>query len=555
VFTQLFVKNHSLIDCLEIEFGAGLSAITGETGAGKSILLAALGLTLRDRADASQVREGADRAEIQAHFDLAGLPAARDFLESHSLDESADCVLRRVINAGGASKAWINGRPATLGLLRELAEHLISIHSQHEHQRLLRPEHQLLLLDNYAGQGALRREVARAFEQWTAAAVRLRQLRDSEEEQRRRGELLRFHVEELQLLDLAVGEFAALEREQQTLAGGDEILARLAAAADLLSDAENFNALSAVQRLVGLTAAIDAPGLPEVRKLLESAGAQLEEVRALLRNASEQVQPNPQRLAEVEARLSAAFDLARKHRCEADHLPVLAAELQAELEALERAATDAGALGEQVAAFEAEYRRLAGALSEQRRRAAGELATAVEREFAELNMAGAGLRLQLTPIEPAARGLEKCEFLVRTNPGQAHKPLARIASGGEISRISLAIGVVTAASSQNPTLIFDEVDAGIGGATAASVGNKLRQLSRNAQVICITHLAQVAARADRQLLVAKSSDGAGTQTRIRLLGADERRVEIARMLSGDSRSEYSIQHAEELLRKAGDSGS
>ncbi len=549
MLTQLSVKNHALVEQLDIDFEAGLTAITGETGAGKSILLSALGLTLGDRADFDQVRTGADRADIHARFNIEKLTSAKHFLKEQMLDADGECLLRRVINSNGTSKAWINGQPVTLAVLREFAELLISIHSQHEHQCLLKPEYQLDTLDAYGDLEALAVETSRCFQQWHGKNAELKQLKSGLDEQIQRRELLEYQVSELSDLALQEGEFESLEQEQKQLANAEHILKTLFQASNVLSEDDSYNALSAVRHTLQLVQSIDLTNkdLDECLDLLETGLTQLEESRDSLRRLSDSIELNPERLAEVEERISAAFELARKHRCEPDELPAHAETLAHELEQLSGLDDNLQSLEQVVATLEKNFLEKAEQLSKKRQQAALDLASSVKKHFSELNMEGAELLVQLNSIQPSARGLEKCEFLIRTNPGQTHKPLGKIASGGELSRVSLAIQVVTAQTSETPTLVFDEVDVGIGGATANVVGRKLRELSGNAQVVCVTHLAQVASNAHHQLNVVKQADQDSTQTRIFLLDDDSRTKEIARMLSGDTDSEHSLKHAEELL--------
>lgn len=552
MLTQLSVQNHTLVDSLDIEFDPALSAITGETGAGKSILLNALGLTLGDRADFEQVRAGAKRAEIHAQFDITKLPVAAQFLRDQDLDDDGECILRRVINANGSSKAWINGQPVTLSVLRELAEQLISIHSQHEHQSLLRSDYQQELLDNYGGCKTLATQVAADYVQWQQATTKLNELESNMESHLQRKELLQFQLEELDLLTLAAGEFELLEQEQKQLANAEHIQKTLFQISALLSEDESFNLLNGLRQITSLSQSIDIenPNLSESNQLLLDALAQLEEARDSIRRTSDDIQIDPERLAEVDTRLSSAFDLARKHRCEPDQLATLTEDMRSELDQIGDLDQGLGKLRDEVKQFESAYRLCAQELSAIRKKAASQLSQDVQTHFTDLNMEGAELSISLKTIDPSSKGLEQCDFLIRTNPGQTHKPLARIASGGELSRVSLAIQVVTASTSHSPTLVFDEVDVGIGGATATVVGQKLRSLGEHAQVICVTHLAQVASQAHHHFSVVKISDEETTHTEIRPIQQHDRRAEIARMLSGDTESEHSLKHAEELLATA-----
>ncbi len=433
MLTQLSVKNHALVERLEIDFHAGLTAITGETGAGKSILLSALGLTLGDRADFDQVRAGADRAEIHASFDISKLSGAKAFLEDQMLEADGECLLRRVINTSGTSKAWINGQPVTLTILKDLAELLISIHSQHEHQCLLKPDYQRDILDAFGHLEQLVASTATSYHLWHKKAAALRELKEGLDEQMQRRELLGYQVQELSDLALQTGEFADLEQEQKQLANAEQILKTLYQANNVLSEEDDFNALNAVRQTLQLAQSVDIANkdFDECLELLDSSLTQLEEARDSLRRVSDSVELNPERLLEVEERISAAFELARKHRCEPSELPGLADNLTSELDQLSGLDANLESLEEEVAALEKEYLDKANQLSSGRKKAASELAAAVKSHFSELNMEGAELNIQLNTTAPSVQGLEKCEFLIRTNPGQEHKPLARIASGGE----------------------------------------------------------------------------------------------------------------------------
>ncbi len=549
VLTQLRVLNHTLVDTLDIEFQEGLSAITGETGAGKSILLNALGLTLGDRAGSDQIRAGSERAEISATFDIGNLPTATDFLAERGLDQGGECILRRVVNRNGSSKAWVNDRPVTLNILRALAEQLVSIHSQHEHQSLLKPDYQLQLLDGYAQAADLAETTAASFQEWRELAAELHTQEEMLGQHRQRKEFLEFQLEELLLLDLSEGEFALLENEQKQLATAEQIRQRLYEAMQLVSENEEFQILGGMRQLSNLIEPLDVgiEAVEDARSMTADVLIQMEEVRDALRRAADQIRLDPQRLDEVNIRLSSAFDLARKHRCEPDELSALSESMRAELDQLGDLDANLESLLQQSTERERHYRDRATQLGELRRSGAAQLEQEVSRHFAELNMEGADLLIELHDSAPAASGLERVEFLIRTNPGQPHLPLARVASGGELSRISLAIQVVTAADNQHPTLVFDEVDQGIGGATASVVGKKLRMLGERAQVICVTHLAQVASEANQHLMVEKSSGNDTTTTRISRLDPTGRQRETARMLGGDNQSEHSLRHAEELL--------
>ncbi|MEW5251002.1 DNA repair protein RecN [Microbulbifer discodermiae] len=552
---HLSISQFTLVDQLELEFGPGTSALTGETGAGKSITLDALGLALGDRGSAELVRAGAPRADIHATFDISGHPEASAWLEEQELDTGSEVILRRTIGADGRSRAYINGQPVTLLQLRALGEQLIDIHSQHEHQSLLKRDTHRRLLDEFAQAQELTAETRSRYKSWRDHYQRYRSLADSAEETEARRQLLRYQLEELQQLDLQGEEIAQLESEQRQLANAGQILNGSYQLAALLNGGEGDIAEQLHRALQLLSAMPEQPAaLAEVAQMLDGARIQVDEASSSLSRHIDRFEMDPERLAEVEERLSAIYQAARKHRVQPDELLGLQQQLQAELD--EMGTPDAlDKLAETCANLERHYRDTATRLSALRTKAAESLAQAVNRQLADLAMPHARVELALQPLEkPAATGLEEVEILIATNPGQPSRPLGKIASGGELSRVSLAIQVVTAQTSRTPTLVFDEVDVGIGGATGDVVGRLLRQLGesrndRSGQVICVTHLAQVAARAHRHYLVEKHSSGKAALVSLRELGDGERRAEVARMLGGEA-TEQSLAHAGEMLTRA-----
>ena len=552
---HLSISQFTLVDQLELEFGPGTSTLTGETGAGKSITLDALGLALGDRGNAELVRAGAKRADIHATFDISDHPEAATWLEEQEMDAGREVILRRVIGADGRSRAYINGQPVTLLQLRALGEQLIDIHSQHEHQSLLKKDTHRRLLDEYAQAQELAAETRIRFKSWRDQYRRYRALADSAEETQARRDLLEYQLEELEQLHLQAGEVEELESEQRTLANAGEILSGSYQLAAMLSGGEG-DITEQLHRALQLLSAMpeQSPVLAEVAQMLDSARIQVDEAAGTLSRHIDGFEMDPERLAEVEERLSAIYQTARKHRVQPDELPQLQQQLQTELDeigapdTLDRLAAECETLQQQ-------FRSTAAKLSELRADAALRLAKAVNAQLADLAMPHARVELALQALEnPAASGLEEVEILISTNPGQPPRPLGKIASGGELSRVSLAIQVVTAQTSRTPTLVFDEVDVGIGGATGDVVGRLLRQLGetrngRAGQVICVTHLAQVAARAHRQYLVEKHSDGEAAFVSLRELKNGDRREEVARMLGGETTTQ-SLAHAEEMLSRA-----
>lgn len=553
MLTHLSIQNFTLVDRLDLDMRAGMTVITGETGAGKSILLGALGQTLGDRAEADRVRAGATRADITASFDTTAIPNAQEWLINHDLqqpDNPQECLLRRLINNEGKSKSYINGQPVTLQQLRILGEMLIDIHSQHEHQSLLLRETHRRLLDDFACQTELAKQVKLAYREWQSRLEHYLHLRDNAAEVSARYQLLSYQVQELEQLDLGSGELEKLEAEQRSLANAGNILQGSHELLALCNDDEQgldislHRALHILRDMPEKSAALLA-----AEELLISAQIQVEEARHEIDHHIDTFNIDPERLMTVEDRLTAIYDIARKHRIRAEELPALIDRLGTELAQLQSGDEKLDQLAQQVEQAEQNYRQLAEQLSAKRTQAAQQLAKRVNSQLQALAMETAKLAVSLTPLtdKPSANGLEEVEFLISTNPGQAPKALAKVASGGELSRISLAIQVVTAQTSATPTLVFDEVDVGIGGATADVIGKLLRQLGEKGQVICVTHLAQVASKGHQHLLVSKKSTQTNAESTLELLEGEEKVAEIARMLGGAKVTEQSLAHAREIL--------
>jgi DNA repair protein RecN (Recombination protein N) len=547
---RLVIRDFVIVDRLELEFAAGFGALTGETGAGKSILVDALSLALGERADASVVRNGAEKAEVSAEFAVTpGTPLA-DWLAANDFDTDA-CILRRIVDAGGRSRAYLNGAAATLGQLREAADFLADIHGQHAHHSLLRAAAQRDLLDAHAGAQELAGEVAVAYTVWrNASAARQVAEKDVAATTRER-ELLEWQVKELAALAFDAAEWQETEQEQRRLAHAASLLEASDAALAALDEGagEDRAALPALQhasaRLTELT--IYDAALTDAAQLFDSALIQLQESALALRRYRERLDLDPARLSELDTRIDAVTQMARKHRTTPEELSAVLARLTARLAELTLAA-DPAALAEREQQTAAAYRARAGRLSVERTRAAKTLGKTVSTAMQELAMAGGRFEVALTPLaEGAAYGLEVVEFLVTANAGQPLRPLAKVASGGELSRIGLALQVISSQSHAVGTLIFDEVDVGIGGRVAEIVGQMLKQLGTDRQVLCVTHLPQVAARADWQWSIAKETHDAVTVSRVTPLDADGRVEEIARMLGGVKITDTTRQHAREML--------
>ncbi len=553
MLTHLNIQNFTLVDQLDLDIKPGMTVITGETGAGKSIVLDALALTLGDRAEADRVRMGASRADITATFDTSAIPSAQEWLMNMDLqqpDNPQECLLRRLINNEGKSKSYINGQPVTLQQLRILGEMLIDIHSQHEHQSLLLKDTHRRLLDDFANQSELAKQVRLAFREWQSRLEHYVHLRDNAAEVSARFQLLSYQVDELEQLGLQPSELDKLEAEQRSLASAEDILHGSQQLAAICSDDEQgltitlHRALQIMRNLPEKSAALQA-----AEELLVSAQIQVDEARHEIDRHIDSFNLDPERLAVVEDRLTAIYDIARKHRIQPEELPQLIERLSAELGQLEGGDAKLDQLAQQVTSAEKAYRQLAEQLSAKRTKAGISLAKQVNEQLKQLAMENAKLTVSLIPQtdKPSANGLEEVEFLISTNPGQSPRPLAKVASGGELSRISLAIQVITAQTSATPTLVFDEVDVGIGGATGDVVGKLLRQLGEKGQVICVTHLAQVASKGHQHLQVVKTASKTSAESTLIELEGDAKVEEIARMLGGIKVTEQSLAHAREIL--------
>jgi len=549
------VRNYAVIDEVELELARGFSVMTGETGAGKSILVDALGLALGDRADASTVRSGAERAEISVQFDCPAGHAAIHWLRERGLDEGAQCTLRRVIGADGRSRSFINGQPATLQDLKLLGGLLVDIHGQHEHQSLLDAAAQRALLDGHGGLEELARSVADAYGAWRAAERELESRRAASADRAAQLDLLRFQVTELESLAPRAGEPEVLHAERDRLANVDRLAAGVAAAFDALfeneagaADAAIVRARQELARLASHDSELRAPA-----ERLAGVEIELRELESTLNRYRERLEADPARLEWLEERLAKFRALAKRHATGESELGTVLETLKRRLADLEGGGESIEELAKRAASARAAYLRRAEELSAARHKSAAKLGRAVSEQLAELGMPHGEFRVSL-PAKPEERadatGLERVEFEVRLNPGQPFGALGRVASGGELSRISLAIEVVLSGASPVPTFVFDEVDAGVGGRVAEIVGRKLSQLGKDRQVVCVTHLAQVASQGQRHYRVLKLTDGKVSRTNVRALGSDERVEELSRMLGGIEITERTRAHAAEMIDRA-----
>jgi DNA repair protein RecN (Recombination protein N) len=556
VLTQLSIKNYAVVQALEIEFDDGLTVISGETGAGKSIMVDALGLILGDRADTAIIRTGTPQADLTACFDVSQSEATRLWLAAHDYDNN-DCILRRVVTREGRSRAYINGSPATLSQLAALGGTLVDIHSQHEHQSLLKKATHRTLLDNFAGSSKLAKDVEKAYQCWHDTKKQLALLASKSGLNSDHYELLSYQLEELNNLGIVDGEMARLENDQSRLANAEKILQLgqqvLSLCNDQSSDDNGQSANDQLGLAVNLCESIqdeDNALLTDALELLKSALIQVNEASFSLNNYLSQIEINPEKLQQVEQRISDIYNIARKHKVNSEELATIKQTLEVELVALENAESAIQGLTEEISRLESTYREQAQLLTKQRQGATQDFEQQIAEHLHSLGMQGARFVVALNALADDAfssHGREDVEFLVSTNPGQTPRPLNKVASGGELSRISLAIQVISAQTTPISTLIFDEVDVGIGGATAEIVGDLLRALGRKGQVVCVTHQPQVASKAHQHLLVSKRSQEGSTDSEVKILSSDEKIHEVARMLGGIKLTKQTLAHAEEML--------
>ena len=532
---RLSIRDFAVVAAAELEFGRGLTVISGETGAGKSLLVDALGFLGGARADAGAVRHGAQRAELQAEFALDDCPAAAAWLQEAELDDADACQLRRTLRADGGSRAWINGRPVPVSQLAELASRLVEIHGQHEQQALLGRARQLQLLDAYARHPRLTSAVRDTAGGWKRAQVERDALLARGDVAERQA-WLRHQLQELDEESLDPASLAELDASHRRHANAATLIGVCESALEAVAGDDALATRLSRTRADLHREARNEPRLADVDALLDSAGIQLEEAAALLARIRDDLDLDPAALATLEQRLVRIQDLARKHRVPAAQLQAHRNGLQAELDSLADADARLAALDRDIAGYQEDWRQAAAALTASRRNAGARLAATVASLIGELGMEGGRFEVALEPLPdpatPDPNGAERVELLVSANAGQPPRPLRKVASGGELSRISLAIEVATLGLEAIPTMVFDEVDAGIGGAVAAAVGAKLRELGAPRQVLCVTHQPQVAAAGHAQYRVSKAARDGMTQSAVQLLDAAGRIDEIARMLGG-----------------------
>ena len=550
VLAHLHIHNLAVVDEVELELRPGFNVLTGETGAGKSILVDALALALGERADSRAIRTGADRCEITAGFDICDRQELRDWLRQNDLDNDDECILRRVVTAEGRSRGYVNGHAVPIQTLKNLGEQLVDICGQQSHQSLRHPRVQRDIVDHTGGHGALLATMREAYEQWQTTKAELDLLTGDQQDRLARQDLLTYQVGELESLGLQAGDFEKLEKEHLLVANSGRIAEGVSIALNQLYEADAGTAHAAInsakQQLAGLVE-FDAQ-LEAAAQMLSEAEILVSEAAAALREQAQRLEHDPQRLQELEQRIAGIHELARKHRIDAAGLPELAARLVTELEQLTGSDERLAELTEMTEQAEERVQAMSRKLTRARHKAAVALDATVTDNMQGLGMPGGEFKVDLQAIEtPGAAGADRIEFVVSANPGHTPGPLGRVASGGELSRVSLAVQVAAMTTEAIPTLIFDEIDAGVGGGVAEIVGNRLQELSGQRQVLCVTHLPQVASQADHHLRVTKMTDGVSTRTTVDGLTSTERVEEIARMLGGVEITNRTRAHAKEML--------
>ncbi|WP_042148736.1 MULTISPECIES: DNA repair protein RecN [unclassified Pseudoalteromonas] len=549
---SLEIENFAIVDKLNAEWGPGMTTITGETGAGKSIAIDALSLCLGERSEASVVRPCCERAQVSAQFDIHNLPEAKQFLEDNDLISDTECLIRRVVNKNGRSKGYINGIAVTASQLKTMGQYLISIHGQHAHQLLTKSEHQLHLLDEYAGHGDLQHNVSISYGVYSKLKKEFKQLSAQHAQQQAQLQLLEYQVQELDEFSLQEDEFEQIESEHKKLSHGQTLISACQQQLLQLYDQDGANAFTFVQQSANQfseLASIDK-ALSPISELLIEASIQIEEAATEIRHYQDNTDCDPSRFIEVEERMSQALNLARKHHTKPEDLYQLHQDLVAKLNNISSNNARIEELEDLISDALADYQLQTKLLSDSRSVAAQTLNKLISSSMHQLSMEHGCFKIDLhyqSDLTPNKFGSDSIEFLVSTNPGQPLQALAKVASGGELSRISLAIQVIIAGKVTTPTLIFDEVDVGISGPTAASVGELLRQLGKSTQVICVTHLPQVASSGHQQFFVSKQTDGQQTSTQMLALDKSGRTDEIARLLGGNNISKATLTNARELL--------
>lgn len=551
MLTELSIRNVAIIDHLQLSFKNGLNILSGETGAGKSIIIDALTLVCGGRASTDLIRSGEDEATVEALFDLGGLPSLLVQLQESGIEVADELLVKRCLSRNGKNRVYINGSLATLAQLTGLGRQLVTIHGQHESQGLLRPEYHLVLLDAFATTTELRQRVAAAFEQWKQIAERLAHFDEQERDTARRIDLLAYQVEEITAAELKAGEEEELEEQQRLLANAERLACTTGSAYEALygGDQALLGELKRVTAAMREAAAIDAALVP-LHSMLDEGYLQLEDAALQLRDYAARIEADPEQLKQVDDRLDLLTRLKRKYAPTIEEVIALGATLAAELEELQGRTRSRDELQQELADQRTTLEKLGAELSEKRRAAAVELEHQLATEIHQLAMPHAVVQVAFEQLaEPRSSGFEKVEFLFSPNPGEPPRPLGKVASGGELSRLMLAFKQVLP-EGEAPTMVFDEVDTGVGGAVAGVVGRKLRNLATDQQVFCVTHLPQVAAWATQHIRVEKRIDNGRTSTLVTLLDEPGRVQEVARMLAGEQVGDAALQHASEMIEQS-----
>lgn len=558
MLAQLLIRNFAIIDQTELELSSGMTALTGETGAGKSILLDALGLVLGDRADTDSIRDGAKKAEITAVFHPSDSSPVWQWLSDHDLDQTEECILRRIVSRDNRSRAYINGSPVALQMLRTAGELLVNIHGQHEHQSLTRNDYQRQLLDQHGQNQKLLDQLYKAYKSWEAANNRYEDVRTQIAQREQKLDLLRFHAQEFHALELDENEINTIEADQRKAANASNLyeLANRAVGALYEDEHSAYTSLNGIEQILTELASFD-DSANDYLAMVNSAAIQCSEAAAGLKSYLGTIDADPARQQWLDERLLALHNMARKHQVSLDGLMDAYNVVRHELEELESSDMTLENLDKQRLEQESAFRKIAEKLTRSRKKAASGMSKAITQAMQNLAMTGGVFEITVnekSSSRPNVYGLDDIEFLVSANPGQKPRPLGKVASGGELSRISLAIQLIAAQHQILETMIFDEVDSGVGGAVAETVGQYLRQLSGDTQILCVTHLPQVASQAHNHFRVSKSSDGTKTETRLTALDKKETIEEIARMLGGQKITRQTREHAREMLKTANESG-
>jgi DNA repair protein RecN (Recombination protein N) len=549
MLSSIHIKDFAIIEQLDLDLQSGMTVVTGETGAGKSIMVDALSFALGARADSAVVRNGAKRAEISAVFDISKLKPVQQWLEEQMLDEEEDCILRRVINHDGRSRAFINGQPVNLTQLNELGDFLVDIHGQHEHQSLFKPQVHLQLLDRFADLTQDTSQLRELSKQINAISTKLTSFKESLKDKNDRRDLLTFQLEELE--KAPIDRAKDIENDHKRAANASKLLEQGQQSLMALNENEE-NLVSQLGRVIHTISDMQQmdEGVTGTHDLLQSALVEIEEASHELRDYIERLDIDPAEFQQLDQELTLLHDLARKHQVTMLELPETKQAIEQELEQLSGDEQTFDELEKELETHQSNYQKVASKVSKERAKSAKSLEKQVVKLMKDLGLGNGVFEVALNPVDKdtyKSNGLETAEFMVSTNPGQQPQPLRKVASGGELSRISLALQVINAQTIQLPTLIFDEVDVGIGGGTAEIVGKLLADLGKKAQILCVTHQAQVAAQGHQHLMVAKSQDKKSTQTELQELGTDQRVEELARMIGGVEITETIRNHARELL--------